>query len=263
MKALFVAVAMAAAAPAFASGGATPFTFKPSTGNTASLQRGARDFMAYCSGCHSLKYLRYNRIGKDLGIPDELLKTNLMFTSDKLGEHILSSMPKASGDPSKPSEPEKWFGRAPPDLSLSARERGPDWIYSYLMTFYLDPLRPTGVNNLMLPGAAMPHVLGDLGGWQRAEFVETPVLEFGRPKRDDKGNVVTRKVFEKFELVQPGSLSPADYEERVGDLTNFLVYAAEPGRNRRMALGGPVLLFVVVFWIFAYLLKVEYWKDVH
>jgi ubiquinol-cytochrome c reductase cytochrome c1 subunit len=248
IKVLASALVLAAAVPAFASTEA-PYTFKPNTGNQASLQRGARDFMAYCSGCHSLKYLRYNRLGKDLGIPEELLKANLMFATDKVGEHIASSMPKGSGNPAAPSDSEKWFGRPPPDLSLSARERGPDWIYSYLLTFYLDPSRATGVNNVVLPGASMPHVLGDLQGWQ---VMEKPA------EGEQEGH---HKL--KFELVQPGRLTPAEYKEFVGDLTNFLVYAAEPGRSKRMALGGPVLLFVVVFWIFAYLLKLEYWKDVH
>ena len=141
-----------AAAPAFAAGGgALPFSYKPDTTNLGSLQRGARDFMSYCSGCHSLKYLRYNRLAQDLGIPDDLLKANLMFTSDKLGDHIISAMPKASGNPAAPSQSEVWFGRAPPDLSLTARERGVDWVYSYLLTFYIDPTRPTGVTTWSCP----------------------------------------------------------------------------------------------------------------
>jgi len=250
VKGLIAAALLAAAAPAFASGD-LPYSFKPSTTNLPSLQRGARDFMNYCSGCHSLKYLRYNRLARDLEIPEDLLKANLMFTSDKPGDHILSSMPKGSPDPSKPSKPEEWFGRAPPDLSLSARERGPDWIYSYLLTFYLDPSRPAGVNNLVLPGASMPHVLGDLQGWQVK--IEDKSDEAGGHGHHGPA----------LELVQPGTLSAPEYKERVGDLTNFLVYAAEPGRNHRMGLGGPVLLFVVIFGILCYLLKVEYWKDVH
>jgi ubiquinol-cytochrome c reductase cytochrome c1 subunit len=240
---------LATAAPALASEGALPFGFKPQTRNLASVQRGARDFMAYCSGCHSLKYLRYNRLGKDLGIPEDLLKANLMFTSDKPGDHIVSAMPKGSGDPARPSVSEVWFGRAPPDLSLSARERGPDWIYSYLLTFYLDPSKANGTNNLVLPGASMPHVLGDLQGWQVK--VE--------PKADAHGGGHGPAL----ELAQKGALSAAEYEERVGDLTNFLVYAAEPGRNRRIALGFGVLAFTLLFGVFCYLLKVEYWKDVH
>ena len=244
------AVLLMVSSAAFAEGHEPPFAFKPDTGNVASLQRGARDFMNYCSGCHSLKYLRYNRLGRDLGIPDELLKANLMFTSDKLGDHILSSMPAASGDPSAPSVSEKWFGRAPPDLSLSARERGPDWLYSYLLTFYLDPSRPTGVNNVVLPGASMPHVLGDLQGYQALEKEGT-----GEESHEHHGP--------KFRLVHKGSLSSEEYKEFAGDLTNFLVYAGEPGRNHRMAIGGFVLAFIAVLGILSYLLKVEYWKDVH
>ena len=235
------------ALPALAAEESLPYHFKSDTGNLASVQRGARDFMNYCSGCHGLKYLRYNRMGKDLGIPDGPLKADLMFTSDKLGEHILSSMPAASKDPTQPSESEKWFGKAPPDLSLTGRARGPDWVYSYLMTFYLDPSRPTGVNNLVLPNAAMPHVLGDLQGYQR-KVEEAGGGEEGEPK---------------FELAQKGSMSPEEYKAFVADLTNFLTYAAEPGRRHRMAVGVGVLAFVLIFWALAYLLKVEYWKDVH
>ena len=249
MRALAAAALLVATSSAFAEGQAMPFTFKPNTGNAASLQRGARDFMNYCSGCHSLKYLRFSRLGRDLGIPEELLKSNLMFTSEKLGDHIISSMPGPSGDPSAPSVSEKWFGRAPPDLSLSARERGPDWIYSYLLTFYLDPSRPTGVNNLVLPGAAMPHVLGDLQGWQAKDAGDL----FGEHQEHGPPLV----------LVQKGAMSPEEYREFVGDLTNFLVYAAEPGRNRRIAIGGFVLAFIVLLWFLSYLLKLEYWKDVH
>lgn len=237
------------ATPAFAAGGgALPFSYKPDTTNLGSLQRGARDFMGYCSGCHSLKYLRYNRLAQDLEIPEDLVKANLMFTSDKPGDHIISAMPRASGNPAAPSEPEIWFGRAPPDLSLTARERGVDWVYSYLLSFYIDPTRPNGVNNLVLPGVSMPHVLGDLQGWQiRKEGEDEDHGHHGPP----------------LELAVPGTLSAAEYKERVGDLTNFLVYAAEPGRNKRMAVGVGVLLFTLIFGIFCYLLKVEYWKDVH
>jgi ubiquinol-cytochrome c reductase cytochrome c1 subunit len=234
--------------PALAAGGSAPFKFKPDTGNLASLQRGAAAYMSYCSGCHSLQYLRYNRLGQDLGIPEDLLKKHLMFTSDKPGDHIVSAMPGASSDPATPSESEKWFGRAPPDLSLTARERGPDWVYSYLLTFYLDPSKPTGVNNCMLPGASMPHVLGHLQGYQRLDG--TCAGDGGHHKP-------------KFEVAQAGSLSPAAYKEFSGDLVNFMVYAAEPGRNQRMSLGPWVLAFTVVFGIFCWLLKREYWKDVH
>jgi ubiquinol-cytochrome c reductase cytochrome c1 subunit len=225
------------ALPAFAAGGVkAPYSFKPDPGNQASLQRGARSYMDYCAGCHSLKYLRYNRLGRDLGIPDDLLEAYLMPAGAKPGDTIQTAMPEASAS---------WFGLAPPDLSLTSRHRGPDWVYSYLLTFYLDPSRPTGVDNLMLPGASMPHVLGHLQGWQQ------------RAGGGSGGSMP------KFELVQPGALSPQEYRAFVGDLTNFMVYAAEPGRNDRVALGWKVLAFIVLFWGLAVLLKREYWKDVH
>lgn len=241
------------AAPAFASeGAALPFSFKPDTGNKAALQRGAADFMNYCSGCHSLKYLRYNRLGKDLGISEELMKANLMPAGAKVGDHIVASMPEASKDPTVPSESEKWFGRAPPDLSLTARSRGADWIYSYLLSFYLDPKRATGVNNLVLPNASMPHVLGDLQGYQAR--AEAPAGE-GEHEAEHHGA--------GLELVSKGSMTPAEYKEFVSDLTNFMVYAAEPGRNHRISVGFGALFFVLIFGFCAYLLKAEYWKDVH
>lgn len=237
------------AGPASASSD-PPYLFKPDTGNEASLQRGARTYMNYCSGCHSLKYLRYNRIARDLNIPEQLLAPNLMFGSANPGEVIKSAMPGPSGNPAAPSVSEQWFGRAPPDLTLTARERGADWVYSYLMTFYLAPGRSTGVDNLMLPGASMPHVLGDLQGYQSYEKPAEGEAQGGHHKPE-------------FELTVPGSLPPNEYKELVGDLVNFMVYAAEPGRNHRLALGPWVLMFTVVFGILAWLLKVEYWKDVH
>jgi len=227
-----------ATTPALAAGGGNHPYFRVDTGNLAGLQRGARDFMSYCSGCHSLKYLRYNRMAKDLEIPEELLKANLMFTSDKPGDVILSSMPKEGID---------WFGATPPDLSLTARSRGPAWVADYLQSFYVDPSRPLGVNNTVLPGASMPHVLWELQGLQaKVEHAEGA----------DHGG-------KKFELVQKGKLSEEEYKKFVADITNFLVYAAEPGRNHRIATGWNVFIFLSIFFVIAYLLKKEYWKDVH
>ncbi|MBI3171206.1 MAG: cytochrome c1, partial [Hydrocarboniphaga effusa] len=183
-------------------------------------------------------------LGRDLGIPDELLKKHLMPKDAIPGDVIKTAMPAA--------ESEQWFGRTPPDLSLATRERGTDWVYSYLLTFYLDPSKPTGVNNLVLPGASMPHVLGALQGWQ--------VLE-----QEDAGHEGGHGGHggPNLKLVQPGSLSPTDYKDFVGDLTNFMVYTAEPGRNARISLGWKVLAYVLLFWGLAYLLKKEFWKDVH
>lgn len=230
---------------ALASGGGDHPYFRVDTTNLAGLQRGARDFMSYCAGCHSLKYLRYNRIAADLDIPEDLLKANLMFTSEKVGDTIGTAMPKESAD---------WFGAVPPDLSLTARSRGPEWISDYLQSFYLDPSRPLGVNNTVLPGASMPHVLWELQGLQAK--VEHHAAAEGHGEAAEHGA-------KKFELVQPGKLSPEEYQKFVADLTNFMVYAAEPGRNHRISTGWNVMIFLALFLPIAYLLKKEYWKDVH
>lgn len=222
--------------------------FRVDYGNVASLQRGARDYMAYCSGCHSMKYLRYSRIGEDLQIPADLLKSNVMVGTDKPGDVIKSAMPTAAAD---------WFGRQPPDLSLEARSRGADWIYTYLLGFYLDPSRPTGVNNTVLPGASMPHVLWELQGWQ------------GKPEHkaaaegEGKGHEAKAEHEHEFEQVTQGSLTPEQYREFVGDLTNFMAYAAEPVKKERIHLGFKVLLFLALLMILTILLKKEFWRDVH
>jgi ubiquinol-cytochrome c reductase cytochrome c1 subunit len=211
--------------------------------NTESLQRGARNFMNYCSGCHSLKYLRYNRLAADLKIPESELPANLMFTSDKTFETINSAMPK---------DAEGWFGKQPPDLSLMARERGVDYIYSFLKGFYVDKTRPWGVNNLYLPGAAMPHVLAERQGLQKPVFKNEP---------DDHGSA--RMVLVEVAAMTPGGLKPEEYDQFVRDIANFLDYAGEPVKAKRQSMGVFVTLFLLVFFVFAYLLKKEYWKDVH
>jgi ubiquinol-cytochrome c reductase cytochrome c1 subunit len=210
--------------------------------NTESLQRGARNFMNYCSGCHSLKYLRYNRLAADLNIPESEL-VNLMFTSAKAFDTINSAMPQDS---------EGWFGRQPPDLSLMARERGADYLYSYLKGFYVDKTRPWGVNNLYLPSAAMPHVLQELQGLQKPVFKNQP---------DEHGSA--RMVLVGVAAMTPGALKPEEYDQFVRDIVNFLDYAGEPVKAKRESMGIFVTLFLLVFFVFAYLLKKEYWKDVH
>ena len=211
--------------------------------NTGSLQRGARNFMNYCSGCHSLKYLRYNRLAADLKIPESELAGNLMFTSDKAFDTINSAMPKDS---------ESWFGKEPPDLSLIARARGVDYLYSYMKGFYADKTRPWGVNNLYLPSAAMPHVLQELQGSQKPVFKNEP---------DDRGSA--RMVLVGVAAMTPGALKPEEYDQFVRDTVNFLDYAGEPVKEKRQSMGVFVTLFLLVFFVFAYLLKKEYWKDVH
>jgi ubiquinol-cytochrome c reductase cytochrome c1 subunit len=211
--------------------------------STESLQRGARDFMNYCSGCHSLKYLRYNRLAEDLKIPESEVAANLMFTADKTVDTINSAMPK---------DAEVWFGKQPPDLSLMARERGTDYLYSFLKGFYADKTRPWGVNNLYLPSAAMPHVLQTLQGLQKPVFKNEP---------DQHGSA--RMVLVGVDAMTPGAMKPEEYDQFVRDIVNFLDYVGEPVKEKRQSLGIFVTLFLLVFFVFAYLLKKEYWKDVH
>ena len=222
---------------------ASTLMFRSDVGNLPSVQRGARDFMNYCSGCHSMKYLRYNRLGADVGIPDEILKKNLMFTSEKPGDTIVSALPSTA---------KEWFGQQPPDLSLETKARGADWVYTYLLSFYLDPSRPMGVNNRMLPGVSMPHVLGNLQGWQK--IVTKKV-------KDEQGN--EKEEFDHFELVQPGSLNEDEYKAFVSDLTNFMVYASEPIATKRVATGMRVMVYLLVLLGMFFLLKKEFWRDVH
>lgn len=215
----------------------------------ASLQRGARLFVNYCLSCHSAAFMRYNRMGADLGIDDEQLAENLLFASDKLGDPMTIAMP--------PSRAEKWFGRAPPDLSVVARSRGSDWVFTYLLSFYRDedPSRPFGVNNRLLIGTAMPAVLSSLQGVQA--LVE---------KQDAQGHETAAGHGEKpmqLELVEPGRLNPAQYRKAVRDLVNYITYMSEPAQLIRYDVGRWVLLFLAVFFFLTRALYKEYWKDVH
>ena len=230
--------------------------FRTDSGNHASQQRGARNYMAYCASCHSMKYLRYSRIAEDLQIPEDVLKANLMFGTDKIGDTIKVAMPAAS---------EQWFGRVPPDLSLEGRARGASWVYTYLQSFYLDPTRPNGVNNTVLPGVSMPNVLWELQGWQ-AKASEHDKTGAAAESGDTGGHGETKFEAHRhsgFERVSQGSLTPEEYREFVGDITNFMDYAAEPGKHARLHTGVKVLLFLFVLLILTYLLKKEFWRDVH
>jgi ubiquinol-cytochrome c reductase cytochrome c1 subunit len=208
----------------------------------ASLQRGAQLFMNYCFGCHQMQYQRYQRTFNDLGIPEKMGMENLMFTGEKVGEHMKNAMPVADGA--------KWFGAAPPDLTLVARVRTPDWVYTYLRSFYADDSRPFGVNNTVFPEVGMPHVLQDLQG--------IPVK--ATEKRMVDGEMVDMPVGLK---ATGGSLSAEEYDMAVQDLVNFLVYTGEPMILERESLGRWVIAFIIVFTIFAFLLKKEYWRDIH
>ena len=219
----------------------------PSSGadidNVESLQRGARNFMNYCSGCHSLKYVRYNRIAADLHIPETELAANLMFAGGKPFDTVSTAMPADS---------ESWFGKIPPDLSLMARARSVDYIYAFLKDFYVDKARPWGTNNLILPGAAMPDVLASLQGLQKPVY---------KNEKDEHGS--SNMVLVGVEPMSPGAMKPEEFEQFVRDTANFLDYAGEPVKAKRQAMGVYVMLFLLVFFAFAYMLKKEYWKDVH
>jgi ubiquinol-cytochrome c reductase cytochrome c1 subunit len=214
-----------------------------SVADVASLQRGARNFMNYCIGCHSLKYMRYQRMATDLKIPKSVLTANLLQPGASELDYITTPMP--------PKDAEAWFGKVPPDLSLIARSKGPDHIYRFLKTFYEDPSKPTGTDNLALPGASMPAVISDLEGVKKAVF------------REQKNAGGTEKVFERFETVSPGNMTPEEYDGFVRDTVNFLDYVGEPAQVERRSMGVWVVLFLLALTALAYLLKQEYWKDVH
>jgi ubiquinol-cytochrome c reductase cytochrome c1 subunit len=237
--ALLVGLGLSGAAPAQEEG-ATLESANTNIKNVASLQRGAKYYVNYCLGCHSAKYVRYNRLAADLGITEKQLVDNLMFT----GEHPYDTMAIAM----KPEDATRWFGVAPPDLSLIARSRGTDYLYTYLRGFSADPLRPTGVNNIVLRGSAMPAVLWELQGPQRAKF-----------GTDASG----KETFEGFEQIRAGEMPAAQFDEMVRDIVNFLDYIGEPIKREREALGIRVIGFLLVFLLIAYLLKKEIWKDVH
>ncbi len=210
----------------------------------ASLQRGARTFVNYCMGCHSAAYMRYNRMGDDLGIEESILQSNLMFGTDKSGDTMTIAMQK--------EDAEKFFGTAAPDLSVNARSRGADWLFTYLMTFYRDDSRPFGVNNLAFKDVAMPHVLWELQGIQK------PVYKM--VQREDGSQ---REVIDHLELETPGLLDSDGYKSTVNDLVNFLVYVGEPAQIQRRNVGVIVILYLLVLLVIVYLLKKEFWKDIH
>lgn len=213
----------------------------------ASLQRGAKYFVNYCMGCHSAQYVRYEKVAEAAGLTTEEVQENFMFSENKkIGSQMISAM--------GPDDAERWLGTAIPDLTLTARLKhgGGDWVYSYLKGFYVDDSRPTGVNNIVFPDVGMPHVLAGLQGLQKANFkVET----------DENGN--EHKTFEGFELVSAGSMTSEEYDQMALDLTNFMVWASEPMKLERQRLGVYVMIFLAIFFVLAYLLKKEYWKDVH
>lgn len=227
---------------AFAAGGGATLQAGNDLSDRASLQRGAQLYMNYCAGCHSLKYMRYSRMAEDLGLTEDEVMKNLNFTGAKFGEQVQVSMPAAGG--------EKWFGKMPPDLSVIARVRGSDWIYTYLKSFYLDESRPLGWNNQLFPNASMPNPLWELQGLQHAEF--GPV-----------DPATGERHVEGLKVAQAGRQSAQEFDQTARDITNFLEYVGEPAALKRQSIGVWVILFLAALTFLAYLLKQEYWKDVH
>ena len=224
--------------------------------NKASLQSGARLYMNYCMGCHSLQYSRYERVATDLEIPIELMQANLMFDpNEKVGALMDNAMDKGMA--------KKWFGATPPDLTLVARARGTDWLYTYLRTFYADPSRPYGVNNKVFPDVGMPHVLLELQGLQKCAMGPVATARGGIKRDPLTGVDIHDDPCSRFTIAQPGELSPEEYDQAMYDLVNFLAYTAEPAAAERQRLGVYVLLFIALFFVFTWLLNREYWKDVH
>ena len=244
MKRIIFAVLALLPGLVLASGGGFPLDkAEYDLSDKASLQRGAATFMNYCAGCHSTQYQRYNRVAADIGIPADLMKENLVFTGAKIGDLMKSAMSE--------KDAARWFGAPPPDLTLVARVRGADWIYTYLRSFYVDETRPFGVNNAVFPSVGMPHVLEPLQGTPRAEF-KTHTLD---------GVEMQQVVSIKSD--GNGEMNNEEYDQTVLDLVNFLVYSAEPVQQERERMGFWVLGFIAIFFIFTVLLKKEFWRDVH
>jgi ubiquinol-cytochrome c reductase cytochrome c1 subunit len=235
---------------AFANEAGFPLEKAPERSSLASLQNGAKLFVNYCLNCHSASSMRYNRL-HDLGLSDDQIRNNLLFSADKVGDMMTVAM--------KPADAKAWFGAVPPDLSVITRAKsssagsGADYLYTYLRTFYKDDTRPTGWNNMVLPNVAMPHVLWQLQGVRTARFVE-------EADPHDEGKKVHR--FDGFQQVSPGTMSAQEYDTAVADLVGYLDWMAEPAQNTRKKLGVVVLLFLSVFAFLAWRLNVSYWKDV-
>lgn len=242
LRAAFVSCALLLSTVAVAAEGGPVEQAGTDLGNRASLQRGAQLYMNYCSGCHSLKYMRYSRMAEDLGLTEDEVMNNLNFTGAAFGEQVQVSMDRAGA--------EQWFGKLPPDLSVVSRVRGSNWIYSYLKGFYLDETRPLGWNNTVYPNASMPNPLWEMQGQQSAVLGEVDPAT-GEP------------AIERLELRVDGSENAQQFDQTARDITAFLEYVGEPAALKRQSMGVWVILFLTFFTFLAWLMKQEYWKDVH
>ena len=230
---------------AFAAGGDFPLDSAPNrVNNNASLQNGAKIFVNYCLGCHSAVNLRYNRL-RDIGLSDQQIKDNLILGDQKVGDLMTIAM--------SPKDAKAWFGKVPPDLSVEARARGTDWLYTYFRTYYKDEESPTGWNNLVYPNVGMPHVLWELQGERIAKFENA---------KDAKDPSKSTKVFKGFEQVSPGLMKPQEYDDNIADLVSFMSWMAEPTQLQRKRIGVVVLLFLAIFTLIAWRLNKAYWKDI-
>ena len=244
-----------------------------------SLQSGAKTYMNYCVACHSMKYMRYEQLVEGLGLPPEIIENNLMFTGDRITDHISNNLPA--------DDAKSWFGITPPDLTLIARVRGVDWLFTYMKSFYADDNRPYGVNNTLFKDVAMPHVLAPLQGKQVKSNLATELeskidsadLAIAIANRDNDADTTTmqkaimHEAMEAlaelkhdhgyFEITTAGSVTAEEYDIVVRDLVNFIDYAGEPMKLERQALGIKVILFLLVLFALTYFLKKEYWRDIH
>jgi len=253
MKLLKKIIAVLAVAPVFAMAAEATFlldTAPDRTKDLASLQNGAKLFVNYCLNCHSASAMRYNRL-QDIGLTDEQIRNNLLFTADKVGDLMTVSM--------APKDGKEWFGATPPDLSVIARAKasgegsGADWLYTYLRTFYKDDARATGWNNLVFPNVGMPHVMWELQGVRTAKFAD---------EKDPHDPTKTVHKFVGFEQVKPGKLSTLEFDNATADLVGYLTWMGEPVQHKRKRLGVMVLLFLGGFMVLAWLLNKSYWKDI-
>jgi ubiquinol-cytochrome c reductase cytochrome c1 subunit len=266
---LLASLCLALPAAGFASSGEVRLDKAPIDGNDKlSLQRGARNFVNYCLSCHGASYMRYNRL-QDLGLTEKQIKDNLLFTTDKVGDTMTVALTKQDGV--------EWLGVSPPDLSVITRSRGVDWVYSFLRSFYRDSTHPTGWNNLVFDSTAMPHVLWQLNGEPKllvqafpdheqalAAYIQIPgVARLKTEIAHTDGKETESFAVESIEPGKPGTLNPQDYDAFVADLVNYLAYMAEPAKALRHRVGIVVLIFLGLFFVIAYRLKKEYWKDVH
>jgi len=242
---VFSLAGLAIAGSALASGGDFPLDSAPNRlNNNASLQNGAKLFVNYCSTCHSANSMRYNRL-QDIGLTEKQIKENLILGDAKVGDLMTVAM--------NPKDAKAWFGKVPPDLSVEARARGSDWIYTYLRTFYKDDDRPTGWNNLVYPNVGMPHVLWQLQGERAAKFEE---------RKDPHDSSKTLKTFVGFEQLSPGSMKPQEYDDNVADLVAFMTWMSETVQLERNRIGVVVILFLAIFTLLAWRMNKAFWKDI-